>query len=217
MTWLALDTSSPTAAIALIRADGSTTGRRTDPTQRHGRSLIPDLRDLLRQAEIRTTDLRGIAVGLGPGSFTGLRIGITAAKSLAYVVGCPLWGLDSLEILARGADADFLRIAALVDAQKGQVCAAEFARERPGGPIVRLGPNQLRPRAEFLNEFDPNGCVVGHSEAWNGATGPAIPTLDALVATARSSIDRDPPANLWTIEPIYARPSAAEEKAPAGP
>lgn len=213
MTWLALDTSTPTAAVALFGPDGQAVGRHSDPSQRHGRTLVPDVRDLLRSAGLAPTDLQGIAVGLGPGSFTGLRIGITAAKTLAYAIGCPLFGLDSLEVLARSAGPDYRRIAAIADAQRGQICAAEFSQAEPGGLLARLGPNRIVSRADFLTGLDPLTCVVGAAESWTGAVGPAVPTIEALVEAARSAIARDDRLDPWVVEPTYTRPSAAEEKA----
>src|SRR4051794_8320527 len=97
MNLLALDTSTPVAAVALARGDGDVLVAPSDPDPRHGRALLPMVRDLLARSGLALRDLDVLAVGLGPGSYTGLRIGLTAAKTLAYATGVPLIGLDSLE------------------------------------------------------------------------------------------------------------------------
>ncbi|MBX6311644.1 MAG: tRNA (adenosine(37)-N6)-threonylcarbamoyltransferase complex dimerization subunit type 1 TsaB, partial [Isosphaeraceae bacterium] len=119
MNLLALDTSTRHAALVVGRADGAIVLALADPATRHGRGLVPTLRDLLRRANLAPQDLDAIAVGLGPGSYTGLRIGLTAAKTLAYATGCPLIGLDSFEVLARNAPDDALMISVIADAQRG--------------------------------------------------------------------------------------------------
>src|SRR5262249_23790657 len=113
---LALDTSTRHAAMAVGRADGAVFVAPGHPSTGHGRGLIPALRDLMREAGLQLTDLDGLAVGLGPGSFTGLRVGVTAVKTLAYACGKPLVGLDSMEIVARNAPAEALLVAAAADA-----------------------------------------------------------------------------------------------------
>lgn len=103
-------------------------------TARHGRDLIPRIGELLRVAGLNVNDLTVVAVGLGPGSFTGLRIGLTAARMLAYTAGADLLGLDSLEGWARTAPPEILRVHVAADAQRGDVYAADFLREAPAHP-----------------------------------------------------------------------------------
>ena len=91
---LALDTSTPRAAVALATADGDVHVARPDPEARHGRDLVPGVRDLLRRAGLAARAIDVVAVGLGPGSYTGLMVGLTAAKVLAYASGAPLVGFD---------------------------------------------------------------------------------------------------------------------------
>lgn len=219
---LALETSTLRAALAIRRADGRTFTARTDPAVRHGRGLIPALRELLARADLRPTDLEAIAVGLGPGSFTGLRIGLTAAKTLAYATGRPLVGLDSFDVLARNALPQALRVVVLADAQRGELFAAEYQRDAPGAPPARLGPTRIVTAVPYVETL-PAGTFV---------LGPALDrqTLRLPDSVARGTLDQNHPDGLhlldlaheafaagrreapWFLEPVYIRRSAAEEK-----
>jgi tRNA threonylcarbamoyladenosine biosynthesis protein TsaB len=212
MNLLALDTSTHQATLALIRADGSRFGAVSDATKRHGRTLLVDLEHLLRKADLSLAAVETIGVGLGPGSFTGLRIGVTAAKVLAYTTGCPVIGLDSLEILAWGAPPESLRISAAVDAQRGEVFHAEFHRSAPGAMPDRRGPTRIERRDHWLAGLSPETAVVGAFSGWQGPTGPNLPEPDHLAEVARRAVNRGRRDDLWTLEPLYLRRSAAEER-----
>jgi tRNA threonylcarbamoyladenosine biosynthesis protein TsaB len=219
---LAIDTSTPRAALALGTVAGAIHTATPDPAQRHGRNLVPALHDLLRVAALRLSDLEAIAVGLGPGSYTGLRIGLTAAKTLAYALGKPLVGLDSLEVLAQNAPDDAARVAVIADAQRGELYAADFARNKRGGPIVRLAPTRIVTRSEWLDQLAAGTLVLGPGLDRVGsllpgsvvAADPAMAWPDPvrLLAVARALWEtgrRDEP---WFLEPLYLRRSAAEEQ-----
>jgi tRNA threonylcarbamoyladenosine biosynthesis protein TsaB len=225
---LALDTSTTRAALVVVPAGGGPARAACpdpDPSARHGRALVPAIRALLAGAGLAPADLGGLAVGLGPGSYTGLRIGLTAAKALAYALGAPLAGFDSLEAVARNAPADALRVAVVADAQRGDLYAADFARDRPGAPLARAAPTRVVPLDRWAAAL-PDGAFV---------LGPAltVPRLADLVP-ARARHPDDPAANRpdplrlaafardvwlsgrrddpWFLEPVYLRRSAAEEQ-----
>jgi tRNA threonylcarbamoyladenosine biosynthesis protein TsaB len=223
---LALDTSTPRAAVAIATAAGAVHTARPDPEARHGRNLVPAVRDLLRRAGLAPGAIDVYAVGLGPGSYTGLRIGLTAAKVLAYASGRPLVGFDSLEAVARNAPGDALRVAVVADAQRGDLYAADFAREAPGGPLVRRTPTRVEALADWAARLDPGTLVLGPAmeltrvrEAVPGhaLTLPAVdeahwPDGRRLTILARDLWQggrRDDP---WFLEPHYLRRSAAEDQ-----
>ena len=228
-TLLALDTSTPRAALTLIvRADGARQRvqvARPDPSARHGRALIPAIRERLASEGLGLADLDGIVVGLGPGSYTGLRIGVTAAKTLAYALGVPLAGVDSLEIVARNAPSDALFVSAIGDAQRGDLYVADFRRLAPNSPFVPIRPTRVVPLAEWVEQLPDEAFVIG----------PAL-TVDRLAPAIPARLRRpdDPEANwpdpselatlageVWesgrredpfSLEPIYLRRSAAEDQ-----
>ena len=108
MNYLALDTSTEGATVGVKSGTEDVMSACIDAPRRHGRDLVPRLREVLERAGVRPIDLDVVAVGLGPGSYTGLRIGLAAAKVLAYVSGASIVGIDSLEVVAANAPRDAL-------------------------------------------------------------------------------------------------------------
>lgn len=221
MKILALDTSTLRAAIALSGHDDGdpVVEAPPDPDRRHGRGLIPAIQSLLDGAGLASRDLGAIAVGLGPGSYTGLRIGLTAAKTLAYAAGVPLFGLDSLHAIARNAPPDAPRVAVAVDAQRGDAYVAEFDRTPSG--LVPLAPTRIEPAGAWASTLKPGTVVLGPALdrlglSWPEGVRPGTvedghPQPSALVALARVAI-RGTPADVWALEPTYLRRSAAEDQ-----
>jgi tRNA threonylcarbamoyladenosine biosynthesis protein TsaB len=218
---LALDTSTNYAAVALGLSDHSILFTDPDPTQRHGRGLLPAVQELLRQAGLSVMDLDGFAVGLGPGSYTGLRVGVTAIKTLAFATGRPLVGLESYDVIAANAPVDVLRVSVVGDAQRGDLFSAEFSRARPGEPLLREGPTRVEPITAWRARLDPSTLVLGPAleppaKLLVDVPGPADPSNNRpdgvrLIALARQTLAsgrRDEP---WLLEPIYLRRSAAED------
>jgi tRNA threonylcarbamoyladenosine biosynthesis protein TsaB len=221
MNLLAFDTSTLHAALAVARADGATFVALPDPTHRHGRSLVPAVRDLLLQAGLAIGDLDAIAVGLGPGSFTGSRIGVIAAKTLAYASGTPLVGLDSLEVIAQNAPGDAIQVAAIADAQRGDVFVAEFTRPEAGRPLVRTAPTRVVPLGSWLSQIPPGTFLLGPGVGQIEEPLPAgvivadvdagRPNPDYLLKVALQTTRSGSFADPWFLEPVYLRRSAAED------
>lgn len=222
MNLLALDTASPAAAVGLARADGAVFAAPPDAARRHARGLVPAIRDLLAAAGLRPADLGAIAVGLGPGSFTGTRIGVAAAKALAYALAIPLVGFDSLEALAQDAPIEALQVSAIADAQRGELFVADFARASAAAPLLRTGATRIEPASSWLASLPPGRFVLGPGlERIRAALPPSalaagpdadLPDLRRLLAFARLLLDAGHRSDPWFLEPIYLRRAAAEEK-----
>ncbi len=220
---LMIDTSTDQPAVGVIHWAGSFHVSFLVPTGRHGRELIPRIGDLLRQAGLTVLDLKVVAVGLGPGSYTGLRIGLTAARTLAYAAGATLLGLDSLEGWARTAPPEAVRVHVVADAQRDDVYAADFVRSSPDQPLQLLIASRIESIASWSQRLDGQACIVGPGlessrimAAIPGDARIAAPSSGpgrtlALLEMARQLHADGRIDDLWTLEPNYLRRSAAEE------
>ena len=128
---LAMDTASHIAGIALYDADGVRAEHTWTSRAHHTVDLMPNIVTLLEQEGIAATDLQGLVVGLGPGSFTGLRIGLSVAKGLAFAQGIPLVGVPSLHAVAHAHRVWRLPTWALIAAGRGRFAAALFRPDQP--------------------------------------------------------------------------------------
>jgi tRNA threonylcarbamoyladenosine biosynthesis protein TsaB len=156
---LGFDTSTAASPACVLRVDGMAYEVLPDPralTARpaHARELLPAITDVMGQAGVEFGDLEAIAVGVGPGTFTGLRIGIATARTLATANDLPLRPVSSLAALAAGIEDE--PALALIDAKRGELFAALYERgqERwrpfvasPGAVVRRVEGAGLRPRA----------------------------------------------------------------------
>lgn len=146
MNILGLDTSTPASAAAVHRDDGATFARDPAPetllgSPAHSRELLPAAAAALSEAGLEWTDLDMVAVGIGPGAFTGLRIGVATGRALAAAHELELRAVSSLAALARGIDSP-LRLP-LIDARRGEVFAALYEGEREVWPPFAATPRAL--------------------------------------------------------------------------
>jgi tRNA threonylcarbamoyladenosine biosynthesis protein TsaB len=160
---LGLDTATPATVVGLRLADGRTLQGRDDPDARqrpgHATRLLPLANDLLVEAHIDWPEVERIAVGVGPGTFTGLRIGIATARGLAQSLGLELVGVSSLRALAHGAGNHAQRVLAAIDARRGEVFVAAYEGGQeliapqavsPDGVAELLESATIDARAEWL-------------------------------------------------------------------
>lgn len=162
MIVLGFDTATPATAVGLRLADGRVLEGRDDPAagERPGHStrLLPLARGLLSEANVGWQDIDRIAVGVGPGTFTGLRIGVASARGLAQSLGVDLVGVSSLRALARGAREDHDLVLAAIDARRGEVFLAAYSGEDEPIEPRTLAPEHLAKALEPLE--DPLGDWV---------------------------------------------------------
>ena len=123
---LAYDTSSDILSMALFKDEKKFVEFESPLFTKHSTSLVPIMDAFLKKQKKSLADLEVLAVGLGPGSFTGLRVGITVAKVLAYVLKKPVMGISSLEAIARGASSWNGPVAVILDARKEKLYAAVY-------------------------------------------------------------------------------------------
>ena len=141
MTILGFDTSTAASSACVLRADGELfevvpAPERLSERPAHASELLPAIGEVMEAAGVRFSDLDAIAVGLGPGTFTGLRIGVATARALAKANDLPVRGVSSLEVLAMGMEGE-VRLP-LIDAKRGEVYAALYEGDQARWPPAAL-------------------------------------------------------------------------------
>lgn len=226
MRILAWETTGMAGSVSAL-IDGRVLLERSLPlAQRSAQSLAPAVHALLAEIGWRTADVELIATAVGPGSFTGLRVGVTMAKMMSYAIGCPVIGVNTLEAIAGRAPRNYTALSVALDAQRRQVFAARFNRTADGE--ISWAHSTEIPAAEIL---DIEQWLAGLGSQW-AATGPILERLaDSLPAAAQvvprefwsptgSSVgelawrlfnagQRDDP---FQLVPLYLRRTAAEEQ-----
>jgi tRNA threonylcarbamoyladenosine biosynthesis protein TsaB len=241
----AVDTATLTLSCALVELDVDEVrllAERIDrapskpppsgPAGGHSVRLPSALKELLDASGLKLSDVDGYAVGLGPGSFTGLRIGLATWKGLAYANHRPIAGASSLEAMAleaaSGAPPGVL-LAPLLDARKGELYAG-FYRATSGEGVEGVVPEAALSAAALLERLAALGPAVGLGEgyeAYRDALAARLPALacapasPSALAVARLAAPRLRGATfdaqaLYRLEPHYVRPSEAEVKFPHG-
>jgi tRNA threonylcarbamoyladenosine biosynthesis protein TsaB len=141
---LALDTATPAPSLAVLRDGAAVAERVLDPAQGAGRRVAEEIHRLLSQIGIGVRDLDEIVVGVGPGGFTGLRIGIATALGLGQALGIPVRGVASIEALAAGMLAyvpDGAIVVPVIDAKRQEVFAAAYRGDGAGGFQTVIDPH----------------------------------------------------------------------------
>jgi tRNA threonylcarbamoyladenosine biosynthesis protein TsaB len=183
VTILGFDTSTAASTAAVLHADGRLVEHAPPPERlaerpAHARELLPAINDVMERADVTFADLGAIAVGVGPGTFTGLRIGVATARALAKANGLPVRAVSSLAALADGI-AGTWRLP-LIDAKRGEVYAALFEAEDERWPPAVLGIDALVERLRdapatalaagdgslrFRDELEAAGVAVAPAES----------------------------------------------------
>jgi tRNA threonylcarbamoyladenosine biosynthesis protein TsaB len=160
MRILAIETVETTGSVAALESQRVLAEHRLEPTQRSAQSLAPGLAALLRQVNWRPTDVQLVSVARGPGSFTGLRIGVTTAKAFAYSVGCQLIGVHTLSAIASRVPAHVRQFYTVLDAGRGELFVGQFVR-RASGELAGHENTRIVASQQWLKELAPGNVVTG--------------------------------------------------------
>lgn len=184
MTILGFDTSTPATAVALRLSDGATLRAYDAPAPRgrpgHTAQLLTLARELLAQAGADWGEIGRIAVGVGPGTFTGLRVGIATARGLAQSLGAELVGVGSLRVLAQAALNGDAAVLAMIDARRGEAFLAAY-----DAPAELAQPRELAPpRALPLEQLPALLAELGAERDWLAVGDGALRFREQLQALA---------------------------------
>lgn len=224
MRILAIETATATGSVALLEEDRPVVEIAEAVPQRHLEWLAPAIDRALRQAGWRPSDVQAVAVSRGPGTFTGLRIGVATALAWARALRIPLAAVSTLEALAEGLEARGL-VCPVLDARRGEVAGALFERN---GATERVLDDLVAP-VETLIAALPSGRAVlfagdavGRYEARLRAHPRAsfapperwIPRAAVTGALAWARLRRGDHDDLYHVAPVYARGAAVAKVAP---
>ena len=204
---LAFDTATPQVTVALHDGDDVVVEAVSDRTMKHGEQLAPLIADVLAEAGIVRQDLTAIAVGAGPGPFTGLRVGLVTARTLGFVLEIPVYAACTLDVLAAEAVASGVGSAFFVatDARRKEVYLASYDPDglRLEGPVVAR-PADVATSVPVVGE----GALL-YPDAFPTPIGPVRPSAGWLArAVAEERVE------LMDPEPLYLRrPDAVEQAA----
>jgi tRNA threonylcarbamoyladenosine biosynthesis protein TsaB len=202
---LAFDTATPHVTVALHDGSRVVATYESEESMRHGEMLAPGIERVLEEAGATPADLTEIAVGVGPGPFTGLRVGLVTARTLGFARGLPVRGVCSLDILAAAAsDEGLAEFLVATDARRKEVYLASYA----GGRRVS-GPEVIKPGEATDAPVVGRGARL-YPEAFPNAHDPEHPSAAVLCdVVRRERFDLLPP------DPLYLRrPDAVEPGKP---
>lgn len=225
MLILALDTATLVSSVALLENDKLIAELTLQTRKNHSELLMPNIAELLAAAEKSKADLTAIAVSIGPGSFTGLRIGLATAKALSYALSIPIVGIPTLTAQAYAAGVPGVVYSPLLDAQKGNVYQALLSWQ--DGQLVEIEPASvvsLAAALEKLAKLDKPAVVLGEGavlyreEIINKGGNVFLAPPHIVIARAASVglcayelLRKGGHDDLFSLEPFYIRRSEAEE------
>jgi tRNA threonylcarbamoyladenosine biosynthesis protein TsaB len=205
------DTATPAVSVAVHDGERVVAQASAADGRRHGELLMPMIAQVLAEAGASRADLTAVAVGVGPGPYTGLRVGVVTARVLGAVLGIPVHGVCSLDVIAADAPRgrEFL---VATDARRKEVYWARYdaAGARLEGPAV--GSAASIPGAAGLAVAGRGGQL--YPEAFGEVTGPAYPDARTLCALVAGSRDGRAAVPLLAAEPLYLRRPDAREPGP---
>ncbi len=221
MRILAVETIDKTGSVAALNGEQLLAERMLGDRQRSLQTLVPAMRQILDEVGWRPREVELVAVATGPGSFTGLRIGVATAKTFAYAAGSQVMGVGTMPVLAAQVPIAHRCFSIVVDAQREELFIADFQRDSGGNAIPQAEP-RIVSAAEWLESLHPGDVVAGPGlnkwqaripaevtviapEHWQ----PRASTVGRLAARAFELGKRE---ELLAIVPHYFRETAAEEQ-----
>ncbi len=223
MLILGITTSTVQVGCAIGGHEGVLGAVHSSRGRRHAETLTPAIQFLCRQTRVELGDIGAVAVDLGPGLFTGLRVGISAAKALAYARRLPMIGVPSLDLLAFPVRHTSRTIVCAIDARRGELFSATY-RQSPGG-VQRLGPPKVSTPDDLASDLlviTDDLLLVGdgalrYQDVFEDITaaevadhGLAFPLASSLVQLAHSRALREEFVRPEELSPLYLRKPDAE-------
>ena len=223
MIILGIETATARVGCALGGVEGVLAEFHSARDRRHAETLAPAIEFICRTAHIEMSEISVVAVDVGPGLFTGLRVGVATAKAMAQALRVPMVGLSSLDLLAYSVRYTDRLIVPVIDARRAEVYYATY-RHVPGG-VQRVSDYRVASPAEVAGELQAtrqNCLIIGDgalryadvlgadSSTELGTVGSAYPSPGALVELAQPRAVREQFVHPSELEVMYLRRSDAE-------
>ncbi len=221
MLILGIETATQQVGVAVGGHEGVIATFEVARGRRHAEILTPAIEFTLKQADIELAEISCIAVDVGPGLFTGMRVGLAAAKALAQALRIPMIGISSLDLLAFPCRHTDRVVVPVIDARKGEVFWSMY-RQVPGG-LQQVAAPTVGPVddlvADLLARSQDVLCVGDGAERYRDEildgyrceiSGPAYPPVGALVQLAHARALREEYLRPGEIEPVYLRAPDAQ-------
>lgn len=187
--------------------------------RRHAQALVAETAELFQKAWRSPSECQGVAVSMGPGSFTGLRIGVVFAKTFAYSVGCPVMAVETMQAIAEEAPEDVTSLSVIADAQRGDLYVGRYAK--PAETWLREGPIGMHPALDWCRNVQPGETVAGPAlerfetelkDRCRVLSELRVPLVSTICRIGERQLAMGQFADLWALEPYYLRRSSAEEQ-----
>jgi len=232
MLILAVETSTRTGSIALVEALGEDPGAprlkiigetTLNLAETHSSRLMPAIDRLLRETSQPIQTIQAIAVGLGPGSFTGLRIAISTVKGLAFALRVPVMGAPTLDVLAQNLSFASIQVCPVLDARKKEVYAALF-QGKGEGQLTKMSEDWVLSPEDLCSRITERTILVGnggevYGDIFRDRLGPRVlfahpedsfPRASNVVRLSLPAWRKGKTLDLFGFTPIYVRRSEAE-------
>ena len=221
---LAIDTSTENCSVALVH-DGKLTTRDIESPREHSQKLLPFVEEVLDRAGVSLAELDGLVVGAGPGSFTGVRIGVSMAQGLAFSADLPVYPVCSLQALAQQAirKNDVAGVVACIDARMGEVYYALYANEN-GVAVAQSEPAVAKPDTNIIDTgrlkgwgtagtgWDVYADILDENHELQHSDNSRLPLAeDMLTVVNGAGVD---PVQAEQLEPLYVRNEVTWKKLP---
>jgi len=219
---LILETSGRMGQVALARGSHIVRHRLLDETRLHARDLAPAVAAMLKEEGWKPPEIQAVMVNRGPGSYTGLRVGIMSAKAFAYATGAALIAVDGFCAIATQAPLEAAQVDVIADAQRKQVYQQRITRSSENGEVTSASPLAIVEFLTWIQGVQRESWVSGpglrkyadHLPGHIRVPGESVwdPYPLSILEIGLTRYWAGERENPWKLEPLYLRPSSAEEK-----
>lgn len=216
MIWLGIDTSHTPLSVAIVKDEQVLAEYKSSMKTTHSIGTMPAIEELMEKANIKPNEIEAIAVAKGPGSYTGVRIGVTIGKTLAWTLNVPIYAVSSLHVLAENAPYFQGAVCSIMDARRGNVFAGIYSN----GEVVKEAHMSLVDLLSTLESLGQPVLFVGmdvtiHWEQIKEVLGEKVQRVNAAFDLPSAAVliemaKKMEPSEVHTVVPEYLRITEAE-------